>query len=61
MCKFLPMEVVTVPQRIKVVEIGSLTEIPSELQVRQAISNLRKQQGHHPDKFSYIQFPLICW
>ena len=48
---FLPMEVVTMPQRIKVVEFGSLIEIPYELQVHQAISNLRKQQGDYPDKF----------
>jgi hypothetical protein len=39
-------------------KIARLTEIPSELQVRQVISNLRKQQSHHPDKFSYIQFPF---
>ena len=55
---FLPMEVVTMPQRIKVVEFGSLIEIPCELQVRQAISNLRKQQSDYPDKFSYIKFPF---
>ena len=56
--RMLPMEVVTMPQRIKVVEFGSLIEIPCELQVRQAISNLHKQQSDYPDKFSYIKFPF---
>ena len=55
---FLPMEVVTVPQRIEVVEFGSLIDIPSELQVRQAISDLYKQQSDYPDMFSYIKFPF---
>ena len=55
---FLPMEVVTVPQRIEVVEFGSLIDIPSELQVRQAISNLCKHQSDYPDMFSYIKFPF---
>ena len=52
MCMFLPMEVITIPERIKVVEVGSLIEIPSQLQVRQAISLLCKKQEKHPDKFS---------
>ena len=51
-CMFLPMEVVTVPQKIEVVEVGSLIEIPSEHQVRQAISNLCKHQSDYPDMFS---------
>ena len=58
MCMFLPMEVITIPERIKVVEVGSLIEIPSQLQVRQAISMLCKKQEEHPDKFSYIKFPF---
>ena len=58
MCMFLPMEVITIPERIKVVEVGSLIEIPSQFQVRQAISMLCKKQEEHPDKFSYIKFPF---
>ena len=58
MCMFLPMEVITIPERIKVVEVGSLIEIPSQLQVRQAISMLCKKQEEYPDKFSYIKFPF---
>ena len=58
MCMFLPMEVITIPERIKVVEVGSLIEIPSQLQVRQAISMLCKKQEEHPDKFSYMKFPF---
>ena len=54
-CMFLPMEVITVSEKRNVVEVSSLTEIPSELQVRQAISKLHKE---HPDKFSYITFPF---
>ena len=54
----LPMEVVTVAQRVEVVELNSLIEIPSEVQVRQAISNLYKQKSDCPDKFSYIKFPF---
>ena len=58
MCMFLPMEVVTLPESIKVVEICSLTEIPSEPQVRQAISKLYKRREEHPEKFSYVKFPF---
>ena len=58
MCEFLPMEVITVSQRISVVEFCSLIEIPSESQVRHAISSLCKQEGNFPDKFSYIKFPF---
>ena len=54
MCMFLPMEVVTVLEKIEVVEVGSLTTIPSEPQVRQAISMLYKKQEEFPDRFSYI-------
>ena len=57
-CMFLPMEVVSMLQRIKVIEFGTLIEIPCELQVRQAISNLRKKQSNYPDKFSHIKFPF---
>ena len=45
---FLPMEILTVPERTKVVEVASLTENPSETQVRQAISKLYKTQKEHP-------------
>ena len=58
MCMFLPMEVVTVSEKMEVVEVGSLTTIPSEPQVRQAISMLYKKQEEFPDKFSYIKFPF---
>ena len=58
MCMFLPMEVVTLPESIKVVEICSLTEIPSEPEVRQAISKLYKTRQEHPEKFSYVKFPF---
>ena len=57
-CMFLPMETVTFSERVKVVEVGNLVEIPSEIQVRQAISKLYKKKEEDPDKFSYIQFPF---
>ena len=41
---------------IEVVGIGNLVEIPSETQVRPAISKLYKIQKEFPDKFSYINF-----
>ena len=44
MCMFLPMEIVTFSEKVKVVEVGSLVEIPSEIQVRQAISELYKKR-----------------
>ena len=56
-CMFLPMEIVTFSEKVKVVEVGSLVEIPSEIQVRQAISELYKKK-EHPDTFSYIKFPF---
>ena len=58
MCMFLPMEIITVPERIKVVKVASLTEIPSETQVRQAISKMYKTQEEHPHEFSYMKFPF---
>ena len=58
MCMFLPMEIVTFSQRVKVVEVSKLVEIPSEVQVRQAISRLYKKREKDPDKFSYIKFPF---
>ena len=57
-CMFLPMEIVGLSERVKVVDVGKLVEIPSEIQVRQAISKLYKQKEEHPDKFSYIKFPF---
>ena len=53
---FLPVEVITVSKQVEVVEIGNLVEIPSETQVRPAISKLYKIQKEFPDKFSYINF-----
>ena len=58
MCMFLPMEIVTFLERVKVVEVGNLVEIPSEIQIRQAISKLYKKREEDPDKFSYINFLL---
>ena len=58
MCEFLQMEVITVSQRLSVVEFCSLIEIPSESQVRHAISSFCKQEGNFPYKFLYINFPL---
>ena len=40
MCIFLLMEVITLSERVKVVEVGTLIQIPSELLVCQAISKL---------------------
>ena len=37
---FLPMEVIMVTKPVDTVAISSLTDIPSEIQVRQAISSL---------------------
>ena len=54
----LPMEVVTVAQRMEVVELNSLIQIPSKMQVCQAISNL---YSDYPDKFSYINFLSECY
>ena len=55
-CMFLPMEIVSLSERVKVVDVGKLVEIPSKIQVCQAISKLYKQKEEHPDKFSYIKF-----
>ena len=57
-CMALPMEVVTLTEIGKVVEVGSLAKIPSDAQVRRAISNLYKEKEKHPDKFVYIKFPF---
>ena len=55
---FLPMEVITVTERIDIVELSRLTEIPSEFQVHQAMSKLQKQREEFPDKFTYRKFPF---
>ena len=39
-----------------IVDVGSLAEIPTELQVRQAISELYKKREEFSDKYSYIRF-----
>ena len=44
-------------RRSKVVEVDNLVEIPSEIQVCQAISKLYKNE-EHPDKFAYVKFPF---
>ena len=54
-CTFLQMEVITVSKSVDVVQVDSLIKIPSELQVRQAISKLHEKQEEFPDKFSYIK------
>ena len=46
---FLPMEIVTFSERVQVVEVGNLVEIPSEIHVRQAISKLHKNKEEYPD------------
>ena len=55
---FLPMEVISSPQQIPVVQVDDFTMIPSAQQVRQAISNLYKKQEAVSDQFSYIKFPF---
>ena len=52
----LPMEIVTFSESVKVVEFGGLVEIPSEIQVYQAVNKLYKQKEEHPDKCSYVKF-----
>ena len=48
-CMFLPMEIISLSERVKVVDVGKLVEIPSEIQICQAISKLYKQKEEHPD------------
>ena len=43
-CMFLPMEVITVTKPVDTVAISSLTDIPSEIQVRPIISSLYKNK-----------------
>ena len=57
-CMFLPMEIVTFSERVRVVEVGNLVEIPSEIHVHHAISKLYKNKEEHPDKFAYVKFPF---
>ena len=57
-CMHFPMEVVSVSEKLHTVELGSLTMIPSESQVRQAISMLCKGQDDINNKFTYIKFPF---
>ena len=51
---FLPMEVITVTKPVDTVAISSLTDIPSEIQARQAIFSLYKKQEEFPDMYIYI-------
>ena len=55
---FLPMEVISSPQQIPVVQVNDLTTIPSAQQVRHAISNLYKKQEAASDQFNYVKFPF---
>ena len=57
-CMSLPMEVVTLSERAKAVEVGSLVKIPSDVQVRRAISDLYKEKEKYPNKFAYMRFPF---
>ena len=57
-CMFLPMEVIAVTERIDVVELHRLTEIPSEFQAHQAMSKLQQIREEFPDKFTYMKFPF---
>ena len=43
-----PIEVITVSKRMAIVDAGSLAEIPTELQVHQAISELYKKKRNFP-------------
>ena len=58
---FLPVEVISSPQQIPVVQVNDLTMIPSAQQVRQAISNLYKKQEAASDQFSYVKSHLVYW
>ena len=58
MCMFLPMEIFTVTEQVDTVAISKLTDIPSEVQVQQAISCLYKKQEEFPDKYTYAKFPF---
>lgn len=57
-CTVLPMEVITITERADTVNVSTLTEIPSQSQVRGAISKLHKKQEEFPDKYTYIKFPF---
>ena len=43
-CMFYPMETFSVTEQVDTVAISKLTDIPSEVQVRQAISSLYKNK-----------------
>ena len=55
---FLPMEVITVTKPVNTVANSFLTDIPSEIQVRQAIFSLYKKQEEFPDMYTYAKFPF---
>ena len=52
-----PFEVLSGECRQDLVEINDIREIPSEFQVRQAITELYKKGEESPDKCVYIKFP----
>ena len=58
MSTFLPMEIFTVTEQEETVAISELTDIPSEVQIRQAISSLYKKKEECPDKYTYVKFPF---
>ena len=59
MSRYFPMELfVSTKEMVDTVEMGSLGTIPSEAQIRQAISMLCRRQENEPNKFVYIKFPF---
>ena len=57
-CKHLHMDIVTATEVMDTVEMCSLSVIPSEPQICQAISMLCREQEINPNKFIYIKFPF---
>ena len=58
---FLPMEVISSPQQIPVVQVDDLTMIPSAQQVRQAISNLYKNRKQCHISSVALNSHLVYW
>ena len=55
---YLPMEIVAATEMLDTVEMNSLSMIPSEAQVRQAISMLCKRKEKDTNKYVYVKFPF---
>ena len=58
---FLPMEVISSPQQIPVVQVDDLTMIPSAQQVRQAISSLYKKRKQCQISSVTLNSHLVYW